>query len=399
MQFLPRIDYFIDREHLDTFVSDGLEPVKVIMNGWYMNNKWNWPPSPVIVPLLISMHFQREDLLGINDSFLLGIGGEYFRKQEIVGCRDTETQKFLQENGIATEFSGCLTLTLKDKFTRKVDKPYCCITNCSNEVVNYVKEKRPDLVIKVFSQEPAVDQSAAWNERFNNVEKLLQEYQNAEFVITTKLHCAMPCLALKTPVLFLDEDTIIENDRFSGLSDLLYCETKNDFLEGKGDFKLDNPPENTNDYLALRKSLIKKCKQFVELETTCNFEKEYFWNKYKENAEWKEEMLIQVQKKIFKQYNNLYEGKKWIEEQWKNQKDRINELEKWCHELEDGKRWIEEQWENQKVKINKLEQNNDELKSQIEIEKEKKHAFDKEVALLKKSKFVNWLIKKNNLSL
>ena len=39
------------------------------------------------------------------------------------------------------------------------------------------------------------------------------------------------------------------------------------------------------------------------------------------------------------------------------------------------------------------------LKVKQKLRKKKKHAFDKEVALLKKSKFVNWLIKKNNLSL
>lgn len=405
MQFLPHVDYYIDREHLDTFVSENLETVKMIMNGWFIKNKWNWPPAPVIDPLLISMHFQREDLLGINEIFLQEVGGKYFSDHAIVGCRDTETQNFLQENKIDTYFSGCLTLTLQDKFDRKVDKPYCCITNCGDEIVNYVKEKRPDLDIKIISQEPAVDKSASWDKRFHEVEILLQTYQNAEFVVTTRLHCAMPCLALKTPVLFLNDETIIENDRFAGLSDLLYCESPKNFLEGSKIYDIENPPINKKNYLLLRNALIEKCKQFVAEEKN-SFEKEWLLKKYEENAKWKEELLIRVQKNIYKQYNDLYDGKKWIEEQWEIQRARISELEKWCQELENGKKWVEEQWQNQKLQVNELEQCKNNFQNQFEEEKKKVTTLKKEIELLKtdleflkKSRFVNWLIKKNKLSI
>ena len=56
-QFLPQVDYIIEREKLDTFVSKDMEKVKVIMNGWYFHCAENWPPTPFIEPKLISMHF------------------------------------------------------------------------------------------------------------------------------------------------------------------------------------------------------------------------------------------------------------------------------------------------------------------------------------------------------
>ena len=38
-QLLPRVDYYIEREHLDVFRPKEQEPVNVIMNGWFMYDK------------------------------------------------------------------------------------------------------------------------------------------------------------------------------------------------------------------------------------------------------------------------------------------------------------------------------------------------------------------------
>lgn len=41
-QFLPHIDGFINREKLKDYKE---EPCSVIMNGWYIHNPEQWPPS------------------------------------------------------------------------------------------------------------------------------------------------------------------------------------------------------------------------------------------------------------------------------------------------------------------------------------------------------------------
>ncbi|MBN8875078.1 MAG: hypothetical protein J0H67_19750, partial [Rhodospirillales bacterium] len=55
-QFLPRVDYYLDREHLSTFFPPKGESVALIMNAWYSHHPENWPPSEIVVPLLIAMH-------------------------------------------------------------------------------------------------------------------------------------------------------------------------------------------------------------------------------------------------------------------------------------------------------------------------------------------------------
>jgi hypothetical protein len=49
---------------------------------------------------------------------------------------------------------------------------------------------------------------------------LLDVYARAKLVITTRLHCALPCLALGTPVVFLHE-RYAEDRRFDGLREYL----------------------------------------------------------------------------------------------------------------------------------------------------------------------------------
>ena len=44
-QFLPQIDYMVQRENIDSFQSEHNEPVGVIMSAWWMWQKWNWPPA------------------------------------------------------------------------------------------------------------------------------------------------------------------------------------------------------------------------------------------------------------------------------------------------------------------------------------------------------------------
>ena len=59
MQFLPKVDYLIDREAMDVFCPQSKDYVAVILNGWYMHDKYSWPPSAYLVPLCLSMHLTR----------------------------------------------------------------------------------------------------------------------------------------------------------------------------------------------------------------------------------------------------------------------------------------------------------------------------------------------------
>ena len=58
-------------------------------------------------------------------------------------------------------------------------------------------------------------------ERFKKAKYLLDRYTRARLVVTTRLYDAFPCLALKTPVIFVRRKQLFDQNRFSGLYNFL----------------------------------------------------------------------------------------------------------------------------------------------------------------------------------
>ncbi len=91
----------------------------------------------------------------------------------------------------------------------------------------------------------------------------LEKYAKAKCVVTQRLHAAMPCLALNTPVLLITE-IAQEKGRLSGLKELARSCTEEEFLSGKVEFDFDNPPSNPEDYIPIREELIEKVSNWVK---------------------------------------------------------------------------------------------------------------------------------------
>lgn len=376
LQFLPRVDYYLDREHLNLFRSQNGEQVAAIMNAWYMNNKFNWPPANAIAPLYVSVHFSQEDYFGINTRFLDDLGGNALQGYGSIGCRDVETFHMLQEKGIQSYFSACLTLTLPRKFEKSVDFSYACLVNVPKEITACVSKICPDLNIREMSQEPHKLNTLTWNQRFRLVEEYLTFYQNASFVLTTKLHCALPCLALGTPVLLLKDSSLYDLKRFSGLDEFLYVSDTESFLSGKCSWQPNNPPPNSSAYLPYRESLIQKCTTFVN-DCENGIETPHREFSAEQRLAWQSSLLERAQDNVNHRFSELYQtlselqaSKDWLEqhseeqEQWigKLQLDKdwfeqhSREQERWISELQADKKWLEQHNRAQENEIARLQE-------------------------------------------
>ena len=265
-KFLPKIDYMIDRENIEMFAPNKKEKVATIMNAWYIHDGFNFNISPYIYPLYTSVFFKYiEYYKGIE------VGSDYLNRNVIkslknygpVGCRDNHTKKMLNKLGVESYFSGCLTLTL-DKFSSVEKGNYIVVNGLSKDEIKYIKSKtkrkiiefKQDVKKKSFSDE-------TWEERKKRVEDVLKLYQGAYMVITTKLHCSLPCLALETPVLLLYDTSCQENkDRIGSYLTYLNYINRNELKKVNIDF--DKPKKNKTKYLELRKKLIEQCKNFVQ---------------------------------------------------------------------------------------------------------------------------------------
>ena len=58
------------------------------------------------------------------------------------------------------------------------------------------------------------------------MEELLNKYRNAQQIVTTRLHCILPCRAFNTDSIFIHKN-YVSDPRFSGLKNIINGDTKN----------------------------------------------------------------------------------------------------------------------------------------------------------------------------
>ena len=294
---------------------------KVIMNGWFTHQPQNWPPSPNISPLFVAFHLNTS----AYEKLLSDKSIEYLKKHEPIGCRDENTVAALSKKGVNAYFSSCLTTTLGYKYAsskqrkniyivdpvhyvpemnfklrklrllfeyiphfkginryiRKIKKQniydlsfsyknlnrYAAIIRSYNILRQILSPK--DLSDAIILTQYHYDYEYPTNEsRFKRAEELIHLYSEAQLVITSRIHCALPCLGLKTPVIFLQnkDDSIEITCRFNGLLELLNVIEfrKNKII--KSPYKLPLDPDkmnNTTRYLSYANKLIERCKAFA----------------------------------------------------------------------------------------------------------------------------------------
>jgi hypothetical protein len=235
-QFLPSVDALIERDSIADYHGDR---VRVIMNGWWDIYKGNAVSSTDIDPLYVSVHIN-------NPKEVLPNTIEHLKQHEPIGCRDSSTMNFLQEQGVNAYFSGCMTLTLGKSYAvppeERTNTVYY-VDFDQNILANYVKSKmiqsvgftprtcrrRLESIIDVFCPEYAQCQhiyrshrlpiSLSEEDRFHLADMYLRDYARAKLVITTKIHCALPCAGMGVPVILVVTNP--QDARFGGITQLL----------------------------------------------------------------------------------------------------------------------------------------------------------------------------------
>ncbi|SEK53678.1 Polysaccharide pyruvyl transferase [Aquimarina amphilecti] len=244
-QYLPKVDTLLNRERLGDYKGD---PIKLIMNGWFTHNIHNWVPSEDIDPIFVSFHMNNT----AAPAMLSEKGIAYLKKHEPIGCRDQFTADTLKAKGIDAHFTGCLTLTLdsyKVDDSERGDDIYIVdplysypraekvFYNTKITIKNILngsafKLGKKNKHIKKFISKELLETATFINqeppsntytdeEKFDMAVELLNKYAKAKLVITSRIHCALPCLAMGTPVIFVNGfDSFVDSCRFDGILEL-----------------------------------------------------------------------------------------------------------------------------------------------------------------------------------
>ncbi|HKZ34258.1 MAG TPA: polysaccharide pyruvyl transferase family protein [Patescibacteria group bacterium] len=212
-QYLPKVDYFINRERLN-FVHEDIptqDKIKIILSGWFLHNVDNWPPSPTIDPLFISFHIHDERLADPKYR-------TYYKKYEPIGCRDHYTTSLLTNIGVDAYTSYDLVTTLQKKQTSRTKKVY--VVDVPSTFLQHIPEHILQHAEYIQHELPAGFDYFDYFKRLEIADALLKKYSAARLVITSRLHCALPCLAFGTPVLFFHPEYKTDK-RFDGYHEYL----------------------------------------------------------------------------------------------------------------------------------------------------------------------------------
>ncbi len=295
-QYFPKVDAFINREKLGLHTG---EKTKIILNGWFTHHPETWIPSESIDPLFVSFHINSS----VAERILSPQGIKYLKQHEPIGCRDNYTVRLLETKGIKAYFTGCLTLTLDSYANREngndgkvyiVDPLYgfpnkdrifnntkslvkgiltgnIFHMNSASKYMGKIFEKdileraeiiRQELPSKTYTEE----------QKFEMADDLLKKYSTAKLVITSRIHCALPCLAMGTPVIYLNGfESEFDACRMDGLSELFHTVNVNRKtgkiiynFQHTGLIDLNTITANKEDYLNLAEALKKICRSFID---------------------------------------------------------------------------------------------------------------------------------------
>ncbi|NVN94418.1 MAG: polysaccharide pyruvyl transferase family protein [Bacteroidetes bacterium] len=192
-QFLPSIDAKFDRDYLSEVSNK--EKHLLIMQGWFSHLPEKcFPPSDSIIPVFFGFHIT--DWNESIEYFLKPLSVDYLKHHEPIGCRDKKTMEMLIEKGVDAFYSKCLTLTFPKREIEPENGKVFLVNVDGIDIPESIRKDSISLSHYVYS---------FWDEevKYLMAKKIIELYRDeAKLIVTTKLHCALPCIAMGIPVVF-----------------------------------------------------------------------------------------------------------------------------------------------------------------------------------------------------
>ena len=193
----------LHRENLDTEKNNSV----ILLNGWFTHRGENWAPSSTLSPIYIGFHAS-------NPLVTDELHHAYFKQHEPIGCRDSFSVGKFEKIGVSSFVSYCPTLTLPMLSNFRTDEILVVDAHIPSpdphitDTTQLLKSLIPASILskaRYLSHRIPERYSEFHGFKIWQAYQLLKQYSSAKIVITNRLHCALPCLAFGTPVIFLNE--------------------------------------------------------------------------------------------------------------------------------------------------------------------------------------------------
>jgi hypothetical protein len=201
-------DDLIDREAIHVFPDFR----RLLVNGWLALNPEALIAGPNLDIKMISVHITERFAEHLAESH--DLRSTFFRAGP-VGTRDLYTEEILRNFGIDAFFSGCVTLTL--------DRPD--VGNSGKVILNDLNPQMENHFSGLFDSdtEKTTNLTTLDFDTFAKVEAAVKPYllkiAESRLVITSRLHTALPAIAMGVPTIFCPPN--VHDPRFIGLLDFI----------------------------------------------------------------------------------------------------------------------------------------------------------------------------------
>ena len=202
---------FFDRDNLTNYNGPGR--ILCVMQGWFSHTS-NFLPNNKILPVYVGTHF-CEKAHNLLESVFNSKEGKTFTQNLEIGCRDNFTLEFCRKNSVNSYLSRCLTLTFR-KRSRHSGQNKIFTVEFPEELHSYLPREIKENTEYISHYKPGIRVDGR-----NCAQTLLNRYRDeAKLVITDKLHCASPCIAMGIPVVLIKTDSE-QSSRFSTLDNII----------------------------------------------------------------------------------------------------------------------------------------------------------------------------------
>jgi hypothetical protein len=191
------------------------------LSGWFKHTVGadpQWPPHEKIIPVFFGFHVRPHQCPALLEPRSI----DYMKAHGPVGCRDVVTMRALAQRGVSTYLSHCVSLTLAARPPEQRGDTIV-VASRDREILDVLppEYRKEHVYVNHYREGDSFEAYLSW------ARELLAFYrERARLVITTFLHCALPCIAMGIPVVVFfpkPHDAFqrtSDAQRFSGLTQI-----------------------------------------------------------------------------------------------------------------------------------------------------------------------------------
>lgn len=236
----------------------------------------------VLLPLTMSIDFDSEhpDVFPLHPRIIPVFMGfhaitpegwvKHFHDYKQFGpfaCRDVKTMELLRKEGLEAYTIGCLSIQCVERRIPTPNQNKVYLVDIPPKLKQYIPKDILEGSIEkthIYEFDKSLTGAQAAKEDLRLTREILEEYRdNARLVVTSRLHCALPCISMGIPTIVVRRERAREcvrvfDNRFKGLDVLMNSYNYDEFD------KIDWNPEQPNIELLKEKQFLQASRMIRE---------------------------------------------------------------------------------------------------------------------------------------